>query len=206
MPVPDIALALNCSRPIIENFLLRQKAWFREHDEGLPSRWQARDLRFIKRNDRGLILYRPPRTKEGTARECELLAGLLALEVRRWLRSLEQSDADCQSVIEHAGLHLDHCPLNVRGEYKFDADRAAAEILKIWKPEADDAGNLELRSLFGRCLAAWIRFWISQPLIWNSALDLEFAYFGSKPNAPGPCTPASQSGGTRAVPKGSEQV
>jgi hypothetical protein len=206
LPVPDIALALNCSRPIIDYFLLRQKPWFRKNEEKLRTKRQARDLRFIKRHDRGLILYRPPRTEEGIARERELLAGHLALEVRRWVCELEQSDANCQSVIERAGLLLDQSPLNMRGEYVFDADRAAEEVLRIWKPEACDAGDLEFTSLFGRCLAAWIRFWIAQPLIWNRALDLEFAYFGSKPNAPGPYTPASQSGSTRAVPKGLEQV
>ena len=145
LPVPDIALALNCSRPIIDYFLLRQKPWFRKNEEKLRTKRQARDLRFIKRHDRGLILYRPPRTEEGIARERELLAGHLALEVRRWVCELEQSDANCQSVIERAGLLLDQSPLNMRGEYVFDADRAAEEVLRIWKPEACDAGDLEFR-------------------------------------------------------------
>ena len=82
--------------------------------------------------------------------------------------------------IERAGLFLDHSPLNSAGQYVFDIDRVVLEAQNVWKPKTVRAIDRELSTVLGRGLACWIRFWISDPFIWNRALYREYKYFGER--------------------------
>lgn len=130
-----------------------------------------------------LLRYRPPQTERSISGERERLARRLAREIRSWVTSFELSDTERQQVIERAGFLLDDSLLNADDNCLFDENRALSELLGIWKPKIITAADRDLQTLISRWLASWIRFWITQPIVWNRALDLEFAHFGARAQA-----------------------
>lgn len=178
--VQDTAEVLNCSRSIVWNLLAPQFPQARRLALSSPPEDDPPDLESMSRNERYLALYQPPGTEKEIAEGNEELAHHLAAEVRRWLSAFEARDLDRRYAIEGAGVSLDRSPLNAVGEYVFDVDRAVLEAERVWRPKTIDRG---LITRLGRGLACWIRFWITDPIIWNRALDLEYTYFGERAEA-----------------------
>lgn len=180
LPIPDVAGALNCSQLIIQMYLL-PKIPGRLRAEGFPaetriSHW---DTRWMSRNERGRVLYRPPRTPGGVACERETLASHLSLEIRRFVHSISVGGADPRGIVKWAGRWLDRLPVNREREFMFDVDRAVFELKHLWMPEEFDMNYRDSNSLFGRWLASWISFWVPERAIWSRALDLALGYFRS---------------------------
>jgi hypothetical protein len=179
----DIAQALNCSQQVIELFLIQKRlGYFRREEFPVGNSVALWDTRGLSRNARGLVLYQPPRTPEAVSRHREILASHLSREVRNWVHAIELTDADGQVVINRARLLLNDSPLNRERTHTFDVDRTVAELRQIWLPQGSDNSLPDFNSLLGRWLASWIRFWVSQPLIWSRALDLELRHIESLRN------------------------
>jgi hypothetical protein len=178
LSVEDIAQAFNCSESMVRSLLVRP---FRSQLSGEgphPVRSIGPiDLKAMLQLNRAVGLESGPGSSEDAACEQKEHARLLAIEVRRWLCTFEMTDPDRRYVIEQAGLLLDDSKLNSAGKYDFDIDRTVLDALGIWGPKAFLTGDREFRSLLGRWLASWIRFWITDPVVWNRALDLAFASF-----------------------------
>jgi hypothetical protein len=117
------------------------------------------------------------------ARLREWRASHLAIEVRAWLDTFEASDRDRQQTVEEAGFVLDGSPLRADGQCEFDIDRTYMEIVGIWRPFYLSPGDREFRKVVGPWLASWISFWITDPVVWDRALDLDYAHFGAMAQA-----------------------
>ena len=178
--VHDTAEVLNCSRPIVWALLVSQFPQARRLAKSSAPEDDPLYFESMSRNQRCLALYEPPVTDKEISVAREELARHLAAEVRRWLSSFEVCDMDRRVAIEQAGLCLDHSPLNSAGEYVFDVERAVLDVEGFWAPGALYVSDAELSRKLGRRLACWIRFWITDPVIWNRALDLEYTYFGER--------------------------
>ena len=170
----DIGEALNCSQRVLDILLLALVPRTPRMMSAAPD-W---DPRHTPRHFRGLMLYRPPRTPEGIAREQEKLAGHLGCEILRWLQSSTLTTADRLEIIQAAAFRLDQAPVNARGQYAFSADRAIEEVLGLWRPNGAIDPNENAR--LGRWLASWVRFWISDPEVWSLALDRVAAILGQE--------------------------
>jgi hypothetical protein len=183
LSIEEIALTLNCSEPMVRSLLARplrpRYAWKRN--------FKVNTRRPIKRvilpcTRKSAISSRPASNEINDAVR-EELAQHLATEIHQWLDSLEGSDADRQRAIERAGILLDETPSYWDGEYEFSVKCVTLEIVGVCEPSDLNPNDQEFRLVVGRWLAAWIRFWIADPEIWNRALDLEFGRFGAKAQA-----------------------
>ncbi len=116
------------------------------------------------------------------ARERERLAQQLAGEIQRWLCTFEASDQDRQCAIDQAGLLLDESPLTADGKFHFDRPDHHG-ILHVWSPCFINPDVREFGKVVGSWLALWIHFWITDTIVWNRALDLEYAHFDTTAQA-----------------------
>ena len=180
LSLQETAEVLNCSRSLAWSLLAPQFPKARLLAAASELGDDAQDFESMSRNEQCLALYQPPTTEKEIVHERERLGRHLAAEIRRWLSAFEACDLDRRIAIEEAGLSLDHSPLNRPGEYVFDVDRAVREAEVVWRPETRCVDAQGFRAELGRWLACWIRFWITDPVIWNRALDLEYTYFGDR--------------------------
>lgn len=179
LSVEDIALAFNCSESMVRSLLVRPYRSLFSGEGTNPVRpFEPINLEAMPQLDRPVVLDSSPSSTEDRVPVQEQQAGLLAMEVRRWLCTFEMTDADRKHLIERAGFLLDEAERTSSGTYVFDVGRTVLEILGIWGPKLL-TGDRDFRTLVARWLASWIHFWITDPAIWNRALDLEYAHFGA---------------------------
>lgn len=184
LSIEDVAQAFNCSESIIRSLLVRPfRSLFSGEGPHLARPIEPIDLKAALRLNHAVGFESGPGSSEDAAGEQKEQAHLLAVEVLRWLYSFEMTDTDRRSVIERAGLLLDEAPINSAGKYDFDIIRTVLNAHGIWRPNPFLTEDREFRSLISRWLASWIRFWVTDPVVWNPALDLAFASFKEKAQA-----------------------
>jgi hypothetical protein len=181
MGFEEISVALNCSLPLVQHFLMPTRMF---GADGFADLRKQDDLRQVPRNRRVFVLDRPPRATNGRTRERGRLAGYLAKEVSRWISQFQLTDHDRLQVVEYGRSLLDNSGLNTQGIYVFNFERAIEETLGIWRPSGPRIDACEPNVLLGRWLASWIRFWISDSRVWERALDLTAIEFESKSELP----------------------
>jgi hypothetical protein len=115
-----------------------------------------------------------------TARDLEDFARHLSTEIHRWLGTFEATDADRRQAVEQAGLRLDNSTFHFDGKYLYPTGDVVSEFIAVWNPLYLTADDRVFGRAAGRWLAAWIRFWITDPDIWNRALDLAYDHFGAR--------------------------
>lgn len=181
MPIEDIAMALNCSESVVRSLLAGQYLSVRPlAGSNIASCTDAISVRMAVHADEADNNDHRQLTVDEIAVERGRCSRLLSLEVRRWLCTFEVSDADCQYVIEQAGFLLDKSFLNEDGNLSFGVTAAFLEVLGIWGRHALSSHSPDFRTRLSPWLACCIRFWITDPAIWNLALDREYTYFGDR--------------------------
>jgi hypothetical protein len=182
--IEDLAMALNCAEAMVRSLLARPYRALYVGDHDNPERaMEPINLRMIPQIERPVVLNPPTASKDEIARQQEKHAQQLAIEVRRWLCTFETSDQDRRQAIEQAGFLLDESPLDANGRYHFEVNQVFMELLGVWRPYRTNPEDRELGKAVIPWFASWIRFWISDPKVWNRALDLEFAYFDARARA-----------------------
>ena len=182
--VEDLAMALNCSESMVRSLLaLPYRTLYLRDDGNRKSVLEPIDVRMLPVPERPVVLN--PRTppKDETSLQQEKHAQLLAIEIQRWLCKFEASDHDRQQAAEKAGFLLDESPLTEDGRLRFDSYRVFAEINGIWRGAPSTSVDKSVGEAVSPWLASWIRFWVSDPAIWNRALDLAYAHFGATAQA-----------------------
>lgn len=185
LSVEDIALALNCSEPVIRTLLARPYRHLIPSDE--MNRLHPNgpiDIDLAAPVASSVVINSDDLdSAEGRHRLRAQQVHLLATEVRLWLSTFEMTDKERQLVIKRAGFILDQAEFAWTGGYVFDSHNVFLELLGIWGPKRFLTGDRDFKTLVARWLASWIHFWIVSPAIWNRALDLEFIDFGPKAHA-----------------------
>lgn len=179
MSEQEIADALNCSLRIVGNLLVYAAPWVPRVTASVALKRNRRPEAVpTPRSASVLLRYRPPCTDRGIAGERERRAHYLSSEIRHCVASCELSNAERQKLIERAGMLLADSPVKADGEFSFDKNRLLAEIRSIWLPSGLIAAGRNPETMLSCWLASWIRFWITQPMVWNRALDLAYDHFG----------------------------
>lgn len=177
MSIDDIAMALNCSEFVVRTLLV---APYRSAYTG-PGMTVHHPIDLMSfPPSRSIASERPDPEPEEAARRQERLTDRLYKETCIWLVSFEASDGGRQNAVEQAGFFLDKSAVYRAGKYLYAADRVSAEIRYAWEPWIPDR---YFPIVAGRFLACWIRFWITDPEIWDRALDLAWEHFGRKVQA-----------------------
>ncbi|MGA8041177.1 MAG: hypothetical protein WCA37_00095 [Terracidiphilus sp.] len=181
--VEDLAMALNCSVSMVRSLLALPYRMLYLRDQDNPKRvWEPINLRMLPQPQCPIILNPRTASKDETARQQERHAQLLAIEILHWLRTFEASDQDRRQAIEQAGFLLDELPLK-DGKLQFDSFRVFSEIHGIWRGKPSKSVDKSFGETVSPWLASWLRFWVSDPAIWNRALDLAYAHFGASTQA-----------------------
>jgi hypothetical protein len=176
--IEDIAMSLNCSESVVRSLLAGPyRSLYACQDDNPIRVVEPVSLRMLPPMKPAVALKPAPMSKEAIAGHLEKHGHELVREVCGWLYTLEASHADRQQAIEQAGLLLDESPLNEAGALDFQVNRVLLEVLGIRHSSRSANGSQNFGLLVGRWLACWIRFWISDPAIWNRALDRAFAHF-----------------------------
>lgn len=188
MSFAELAIALNCREDVVRSLLVSP---FRSIYLGGRKRGVVEELDLDRMPQ--LPLHSAPYARASlehvVIEDREKLARKLAVEVHGWLRNFQASNAEQQQVIEGAGLQLDKRTSTWDGKYKFPGNWLVLDILGVSKPLSRPQELLDFRSDVGPRLANWIHFWIADPIIWDRALDLEFAFCGAKAHTAMPITP-----------------
>jgi hypothetical protein len=184
MSINDVAEAINSSESLVRSVLVRPFRPFDPYDANNPIRTIDTVHGPSFPDSAGAA---PPvnshALKGATGREQEDFARYLAEEIRQWLGTFEATDAERQQAVEQAGFDLDKLAFQFDGKYLFETGWVAHEIGAVWKPTFLLPDDRAFRNAAGRSLAAWIRFWITDPDIWDRALDIAFEHFGARAQA-----------------------
>ncbi len=180
-PIEDIAMALNCSESMVRSLLVLPYCTLYQQDHDNRNRvLEPINLRKLPVPERAVALNPRTPSKDETSRQDEKQVQLLAIEIQRWRCTFEASDQDRQQAAEKAGFLLDESPLTEDGRLRLDSYRVSAEINGIWRGTPSTSVDKSFGQAVGPWLASWIRFWVSDPAIWNRALDLAYAHFGPR--------------------------
>ena len=182
--VEDLAMALNCSESMVRWLLALpyRTLYLRDHSDRKRV-IEPMHFRMLPDPERSVVLNPRMPSKEETSRQKEKQAQLLAIEIQSWLCTFEACDQDRRQAIEKAAFLLDESPLKEDGRLQFDSYRLSAEINAIWRTTPSTSVDKTFMEAVSPWLASWIRFWISDPAIWNRALDLAYAHFGASAQA-----------------------
>lgn len=181
--IADLALALNCAGSMVRTLLARPfRSLYARTGKSVRS-LEPLNLKMMPETESRIVPNSPTVSEAEIARERERLAQQLAGEIQRWLCTFEASDQDRQCAIDQAGLLLDESPLTADGKFHFDADRIIMEFLHVWSPCFINPDVREFGKVVGSWLALWIHFWITDTIVWNRALDLEYAHFDTTAQA-----------------------
>jgi len=184
MSIDDIAEAINSSESLVRSVIVRPFRPFNPDDVNNPIRTIDTVHGPSFPDSPGAAAPVNSHTLAGaTGREQEDFARHLAKEIQHWLGMFEATDAERQQAVEQAGFDLDKLAFQFGGKYLFQTGWVAHEIGAIWKPIVLFPDDRDFRKAAGRSLAAWIRFWITDPDIWNRALDLAYEHFGARVQA-----------------------
>jgi len=184
MSVEDLALALNCSESMVRSLLVRPfRSLFSGEGAGAARPIEPLNLRAMPELEPAVGRESGPGSADEAAREQERHARLLAAEVRRWLCTFEVSDADRQRIVEDAETVLIGSPLNEAGKFDFSVNSAFLEVIGIWGRRARTSRSPDFRTRLSQWLASWIRFWVTDTVVWGRVFDLAFDYFGEKVRA-----------------------
>jgi hypothetical protein len=176
--IDDIAEAINSNESLVRSVLVRPFRPFDPHDANNPIRTIDTVHGPSFPLSTGPAAPVPGHAPEvANARDHEEFARHLATEIRRWLGTFETTDAERLQAVVKAGYDLSDSMGFFSGKYLYETGWVAFEIIAIWKPLYLTPDERDFQKAAGRWLAAWIRFWIADPDIWNRALDLAFDYF-----------------------------
>ena len=181
MSIDDIAEVINSSESMARSVLVRPFRFIDPKDDNHPVR--TIDTVHVPRIPLGAEPAAPVPShapEVANARDQEEFARHLATEIRRWLSTFETTDADRQQAVVQARYSLSESESYFDGKYLFQTGWVAFEIRAIWKPLYLTSDDRDFGKAAGRWLAAWIRFWVPDPDIWNRALDLAYYHFGAR--------------------------
>jgi hypothetical protein len=182
--IEELGMALNCAESMLRSLLARPYRSLYAPDRNNPAHiMEPINLRMLPQVERAVDANPAPVPEEEIARQQEKSAHQLAIEVRSWLCTFEARDRDRQRAIEQAGFLLDESPLTDDGMFQFGVDRVLMEFLGVWGPYCMRPADREFAAAVSPWLASWIRFWVTDPTVWNRALALEYAHFGTKAQA-----------------------
>ena len=184
LAVGELAQALNCCDRVVRSLLAgeyRSLGWQAGTD--IPGTTDAIDIKLAVHHEPADPLVPIQGTPDRSTGEREKLAAYLNLEVQRWLCTFEVADVDRQLIVENAGKILGESPLNEAGNFDFSVTRVFLDLISIWGRSARRPWPPDFKAGLGQWLASWIRFWVTDPEVWNPALDLAFAHFGDKAKA-----------------------
>lgn len=173
----EVALALNCPEGVARS-LLAHPFGAAYAAKGKTGTAEEIDLDTIPQAQFRAISHSDA-AQRVLEKERQKLALKLVIEVHRWLASFRVSDLERQQAVERAGLQLDKRTSTWDGKYLFPARWLVLDLLGIGSSLCPPIGHLDFRSDVSLRLATWIQFWIADPIIWNQALDLEYAFLGA---------------------------
>lgn len=177
----DITEALNCNDDLVRSLIARPFRALDVDSAGNALVSAPSDFSILKSIQEVAAIELPadgsPLGREEAAR-AEYLAG----EIRQWLNTFDASDADRQRAIEEASIRLDESTHHQGNTYIFQVDRVASAIRWAWKPILPN-GDRTFHIIVGRWLAAWVHFWVSDPYVWNCAIDILLWDFGCEVKA-----------------------
>jgi hypothetical protein len=183
--IDDIAMALNCCDTTVRSMLARpfRSLYAPPKDHRHAPALEPLNLKMMPRTEFAASSNSAPESPKELARLQEKSARQLGMEVRGWLCTFEASDKDRQRAVEQACFRLDESPLTSDGQYPLEIDRALMELSGVWSPFRSRLEERDFAKAISPWLASWIRFWITDPVVWNQALDLEYAHFGTRTQA-----------------------